>query len=87
MGRQISHRARATATNLACEQGTTNRIRQTSLQSSKEKTATSKLKLAKSCLQGNLDAGERRLREIVQNYSGTKAAAEAEEMLKELTKE
>ncbi len=52
--------------------------------SAREKQAAGKLKLAKSLkTAGKLDAAKERLKQIVNDYSGTKAAAEAAELLKE----
>jgi hypothetical protein len=52
----------------------------------KESTAATKLKLAKTLLQKNPEAGERRLKEIIDNYPGTKASDEARERMAELQK-
>jgi hypothetical protein len=54
---------------------------------SKEQEATRKMKLAKSFLEdNNRDAARKRLHEIVEGYPGTKAAAEAKELLDKLNR-
>lgn len=47
-----------------------------------EKRAASKLRLAKLLMNRDLETGKKNLREIIETYPGTKAAKEAEELLK-----
>jgi len=50
----------------------------------REEKAASKLRLAKALRQSNPVASERRLKEILETYGGTKAAAEAQKLLNEV---